>query len=109
MRANNLPWIGHTQPVVWLFLLPAVLNHLLEDAVFVAQTVTSCWQLQGCHGIEEACREPPEPTVPESSVGLLLLHGEEINLLLHSYSLHYRAEQEIANIVGQRAAQEKLH
>ena len=43
---NDLPRIRLPQPVIRLLVLPAVLDKLLKNAVFVSQAVAHGWKLQ---------------------------------------------------------------
>ena len=72
VRTSDLPRVLATQPVVGLFVLPAVLDRLLEHAVFVAQPITHSRKLHRCHRVEEARRQTPEPAVSQAGIGFLL-------------------------------------
>ena len=54
---------------------------------------------------------PPgaEPAIPQAGVGFLLEQLEPIEVLLLDGLLHEGIEQQVGDIVGQRAADEKLH
>ena len=82
MRTSDFPWVRAAQPVVRLFVLPAVLDGLLEDAVFIAQAVAHGRELHRGHGIEEAGRQAPEPAITQTRVGLLFEQLEPIEVLL---------------------------
>jgi len=100
-RSNNLPWIRTTQPVIRDFALPAVLNRLLEDAVFVAQAVTHGGNLHRCHRVKEASGEAPEPAVTQARIGFLLQQLEPIELLLLDRFLRDRIEEKVGHVVGE--------
>src|SRR5215469_3932385 len=72
MGSLDLPRVLPAEPVVRLFLLPAIPNGLLEDAVFIAKAVANGRELHGRHGVEEASSQTPESTVTEAGVGFLL-------------------------------------
>ena len=78
----NLPRIRPAEPVVRLFLLPAVPDGLFEDAVFVAQAVAHGRELHRGHRVEEARRQAPEPAIAQPGVGFLLEQAEPIEVLL---------------------------
>jgi hypothetical protein len=44
---GDLPRVSAGQPVVGLLELPAVVDLLVEDPEFVADTVADCWTLEG--------------------------------------------------------------
>ena len=82
VRAGDLPGVRAAEPVVRLLVLPAVLDRLPEDAVFVAQAVAHGRQLQRGHRVEEAGRQAAEPAVAQAGVGLLLEQLEPVEVLL---------------------------
>src|SRR4030095_10541109 len=105
--ARNFPWVGAPEPVVWQLVLPAVLDGLFEDAVFVAQAITHGRDLHRGHGIEEARRQAPETSMTQPRVGLLLEQLIPIEVLLLDHLVHDRIEQKVGDVVRQRAAGEK--
>jgi len=107
--ASDLPGILPTQPVVRLFLLPAVLDGLLEHPVFVTQPIAHRRQLHRRHRVEKASRQPPQPAVPEAGVGFLFDQAEPIEVLLRGGSLDEGIKQQVCDIVGQRAPDQKFH
>src|SRR5437762_843712 len=107
--ARNLPWVGSTEPVVRDFALPAVLNRLFKDAVFVAQAVAHGGNLHRRHRIEEARRQAPEAAVTQARIGFLLQQLEPIEVLLLDGVFREVIKKKVRNIVGERAADEKFH
>ena len=82
VRPNDLPRVRAAEPVVRLFLLPAVLNGLPEHAIFVPQAVTHGRELHRGHRVEETSRQTPEPAVAQARVGLRFEQAEPIEILL---------------------------
>ena len=109
LRSRNFPRIRMPQPVVRLFALPAVLDRLLEDAVFVAQPVPHRRKLHRRHRIEKAGGEPAEPAIAEPGVGLLLEDREPVELLFVKEAARDRVEAQVQDVVGQRAPDQELH
>ena len=89
--------------------MPAVLNGLLEDAVFVAQAVAHGRDLHRRHRVEKASRQTPQTAITQTRVGFLLEQLEPIEVLLLDGFFRDRIEEKVRDIVGQRAADEKLH
>ena len=106
---RDLPGILPTQPVVRLFMLPAVLDGLFEDAVFVTQPIAHRRQLHRRHRVEKASRKAPEPAVSEAGVGFFFDEAEPIDVLLLGNSLREGIKQKVGDIVGQRAPDQKFH
>ena len=109
VRTGDLPRVGSTEPVVGLFLLPAVLDGLPEDAVFVPQAIAHGRDLHRGHGVEKASRQAPQASVAETRVGFLLQEFVPIEFLSLDHFAHERVEQKVGSVVGQRSADEKLH
>src|SRR5690349_21257785 len=63
LGARNLPRVRETEPIVRLFLLPAITDGLLKHAVFVTQSVAHGRELHRRHRIEETSRQAPESAV----------------------------------------------
>ena len=82
VAADDLPRVRAAEPVVRLFVLPAVLDGLAEHAVFVPQTVTHGRKLHRGHRVEEASRQAAEPAVAQAGIGFLLQEAEPIEVLL---------------------------
>ena len=109
VRPRDLPRVATTQPVIRLLLLPAVQDGLLEHAVLVAQSITHRRQLHRRHRIEKARREPPEPAIAETGIGLLLEQAQPIEAPAIGCTLDERIEQQVGDVVGERPADQKLH
>ena len=109
LRAGDLPRVRTTEPVVRVLPLPAVLDRLPEHAVLVAQPVAHGRQLHRRHRVEEAGREPPEAAVAEAGVGLLLEEAEPVEVVLRDDLPRDRIEQQVHDVVGERAADQELH
>ncbi len=85
------------------------MDGLPEDAVLVAQPVPRGWELHRCHRVEEASRQPPESAVAQSGIGFLFQEADPFEVFLSDGLLRHRLKQEIYYVVGERAANEKLH
>ena len=58
---------------------------------------------------EEARRKSAEPAIAQAGVGLLLEQGEPVETLVVDDSLRDRIEEEIHDVVGERAPYQELH
>ena len=90
-------------------MLPAVPDGLLEDTVFIAQAVAHGWDLHRRHRVEKASRQAPQTPIPQTRVGFLFQQLEPIEVLLLDGFFRDRIEEKVGDVVGQRAADEKLH
>ncbi len=109
VQPNHFPRVRAAEPVVWFFVLPAVLNVLLEDAVLVAQSVPHRRQVQGCHGLDEAGRQAAQAAITETRIGLLIQEFVPVDVLLAARFEHRRVEQQIRYVARERPADQELH
>ena len=79
---RHFPRVGPGEPVVGLFVLPAVADGLPENAVFVAQAVAHAGNAERRHRIEETRRQPAQSAVAETGVRLLLDDLQRIKFVL---------------------------
>ncbi len=105
----DLPRIVEHQPVVGLFVLPAVLEALLEHAELVTQAVADGRQLHRRQRVHEARGQAAEAAVPEASVGFFFEQADPIEIVVLHGLGDQRVEQQIGDVVGQRLADEILH
>ena len=109
VRTNDLPRVGAPKPVVRLLLLPTVGDGLPEHPVLVPEPIPDGRQLHRRHRVEEARGETSEAAVAEPSVGLLFEQPEPIERVPLDDVAHQRTEQEVRDVVGERASDQKLH
>src|SRR5262249_14147777 len=109
VRSCHLPWILAAQPIVWLFLLPAVPDALLENAVLVSQTVAHGGKLQRGCGFHETGRQPAEAAIAQPGIWFLLQQINPFERFVLNSFLYQRIEQQVGDIVGQRPPNEELH
>jgi hypothetical protein len=95
-------------PVVGLLVLPAVAHGLLEDAVLVAQAGAHARNAERRHRIQEARRQPAEPAVPETRVRFLLDDLGGIDPVPPAELAPEWVEQQVGDVVHQRAAHQEL-
>ena len=68
--ALELPGIAERQPGLRIFLLPAVPDHLLEQAVVVADAEAVGGDAQARHALHEAGGQPPETAIAQRRIRL---------------------------------------
>ena len=103
------PGVAGAEPVVRTLLLPAIYNGQRENAVFAAQTIPRGWESDGGHRIQETCGKPAQAPVPQTRIRFLLQKFQPVETLLLNRMMHHRIGQKIADVIGQRASDEKLH
>ena len=109
VRTDDLPGIGAAEPVIGLLVLPTVLDGLSEHPVLVPEPIPDGRQLHRCHRVEEARGETSEAAIAEPGVGLLFEQPDPVERVPLDHVVHDRTEQEVRDVVGQRASDQKLH
>ena len=79
-RARELPRVAESQPILGIFVLPAIFDGLAEQAVVVADAVAVGCDLQCRHALHEAGCEASEAAIAEGRVGLHLGELVEIDV-----------------------------
>ena len=105
---GEFPRIAEAQPVLGVFLLPSVLDHLPEQPVLVADPVAIGRHRQGRHALHETGGEAAEATVPERSVGLHLAQRVEVDAELRKGLAHGLHEAEIGQGVEHEPTDQEL-
>ena len=104
----ELPRIARRQPVLGELELPAVLQHLAEDAVVVADAVAVGGDRERRHAFHEAGGEPAEAAVAERGVGLELAQPVEIDAEVAQRLARRLGEAEVAERVEQQAPDQEF-
>ena len=108
LRAVDLPGVSQVQPLVGHLHLPAVTNGLVEDAELVADAVADGWDLQRRKRVHVAGGQPPEPSVAQARLFLLIEQRVEVALqLLHGLT-GLVEHTKVQEVVAEVRAQEEL-
>ena len=100
VRPRRLPRVLAAQPIVRLFVLPAIDGRLFEHAVFVAQPVAHRRQLHRRHRVEKACGQAAESAVSKAGIGFLFEQAQHVELFLGAQFFCKRVEKKIRDVVG---------
>ncbi len=109
VRPGNLPRVGAPEPVVGLLPLPTMVNGLAEHSVLVPEPVAHRRQLHRGHRVQKAGGQPAKPAVPEPGVGFLFQEAGPIEGPPLDGLTHQRTQQQIRDVVGQRATHQEFH
>ena len=108
LRPRELPGIAERQPVLGIFLLPAVLDDLPEQAVVVADAVAVGGDAEARHAFHEAGGEPAEAAIAERGVGLGRAQAVEVDAEVAERGARDVGEAEIAEHVGEQPADQEF-
>mmetsp|Transcript_101606 Transcript_101606/g.140414 ORF Transcript_101606/g.140414 Transcript_101606/m.140414 type:complete len:202 (+) Transcript_101606:1511-2116(+) len=117
IRALNFPRVSILQPEVRNFNLVTILDLLLEDSVFVSNTVTPSRNLKSGERVKEASGKAAKTTVSESGISLLFVeifhlvadvHHGAFELIFHinvnkgvlHVSTHQKFEREVVHALA---------
>src|SRR5207245_7947149 len=78
LGAFEFPRIAERQPVLRMLLLPAVLDHLPEKAMVIADPITAARDAKARHAFHEAGGEPPEAAIAQGGVRFGAAHPARI-------------------------------
>ena len=98
--ARKLPRIGESQPVLWIFVLPAILDRLAEQAMIVADAIAICSDLQCRHAFHEAGRKPSQAAIAERGIRLHFGKLVEIDI---------EAGQSFADLIREAKIGQRVH
>ena len=103
------PHLTAGQPVVGLFLLPAVHDLLLEDAVLVQDGVAGAGDAGGGHAVQVAGGQTAQAAVAEARVGLFVVDALQLDVGVRQNGLGHIRQPQAEQAVLQAAAHQKLH
>ncbi len=105
---RELPGIAERQPVLRIFLLPAVLDDLAKQSVIVADAVAVGRDAETRHALHEAGGKPAESAVAERRIGFGGSQPIGIDAEVAERGACDFGETEVAQDVGQQPADEKF-
>ena len=108
LRPLEFPGVAEAQPLVGIFLLPAVRNDLAEQAEIVADAVADGGDRQRRHALHEAGREPPEAAIAECGIRLAFAQFGEAGAEIAKRCIEHRQQPHIVQRVGEQPADQKF-
>ena len=107
-RPGDFPRISEVQPFVREFDLPAVADHLIENAELVADAVTERRHFQSGEGVEVARRQSPEAAIAETGFRFVFDQILEANINTRQRLLHVVVDAEIDEIGRELGADQEF-
>ena len=99
-RAWELPRIPESEPVLRVFVLPAILDRLPEQAVVIANAITMRRDLQRRHAFHEAGCKASQAAIAKCGIRLHLAQLVEIDI---------EAGQGVAELLGEAKIGQRIH
>ena len=104
----QFPGIAEAQPFVRIFLLPALIDDLAEQAVIVADAVADRGDRQRRHALHEAGGEPPEAAIAERGIRLAFAQLRQRHAEIAERDLEDLEQPHVVQRVGEEAADQEF-
>src|SRR5437667_39944 len=78
-RPAEFPRVAEGQPILGIFLLPTVADHLAEQAMVVADAIAAGRNAEAGHALHQTGRQAPQAAIAERRIGLGSAHPVEID------------------------------
>ena len=108
LRPLEFPGVAETEPLVGIFLLPAVLDDLAEQAEIVADAVADGGNGQRRHAFHEAGGQPPEAAIAERRIGLQLAQFGQVDAEIAERGLEHRQQPHIVQRIGEQPSNQEF-
>jgi hypothetical protein len=108
LRPLEFPGVAEAQPFVRIFLLPALIDDLAEQAEIVADAIADRGNAEGGHAFHEACRKPAEAAIAQCRVRLAFAQFRESDAEIAKRGLEHREQPHVVERVGEQTADQKL-
>ena len=102
LRPLEFPGVAEAEPLVGIFLLPALRDDLAEQAEIVADAVADRGNGQRRHAFHEAGGEPPEAAIAERRIRLAFAQVRQIDAEIAERRLEHRQQAHIVQRVGEQ-------
>ena len=107
-RPLEFPGVAEAQPLVGIFLLPALRDDLAEQAEIVADAVADRGDRERRHAFHEAGREPPEAAIAERRVRLAFAQIGQADAEIAERGLEHLQQPHIVERVAEQAADQEF-
>ena len=100
LRAHQFPGIAVTKPFVGLLNLPAIGDHLIEDAELIADAISQGGQLKRRHRIEKTRCQPAQTAIAQTRLFLFGQQFIEIQAEFGHRLLHFVEDPEVDQVIA---------
>ena len=109
VRVRFDPDLTAGEPVIRGFLLPAVHNLLLEDAILIQDRITGAGDAVGCHAVKIAGRQASQTAVAQAGVRLLGVDIVNLNVGFRQHIACDILQPKVKQARTQAASHQELH
>ena len=107
-RPLEFPGVAEAQPLVRVFLLPALRDDLAEQAEIVADAVADGGDRERRHAVHEARCQPPQAAIAERGVRLAFAQIGKADPEIAERGLEHLQQPHIVQGVGEQPANQKF-
>ncbi len=107
-RPLQFPGIAKAEPFVRIFLLPALVDDLAEQAVIITDAVADCRDRQRRHALHEAGGEAPEAAIAECRIRLAFAQLRQRDAEIAERDLEDLQQPHIVQRVGEEATDQEF-
>ena len=104
----QFPGVAEAQPFVGIFLLPALVDDLAEQAEIIADAIAAGGNGKGCHALHEAGGQPPEAAIAQGCVGLAFAQVGEADAEIAERGVEHLEKAHIVQRIGEQPADQEL-
>ncbi len=108
LRPLEFPGVSEAQPLVGIFLLPAIADDLAEQTEIVTDAVADGGNAERCHAFHEARGETPEATIAERCVRLAFAQIRQADAEIAQCRVEQRQQPHVVQRVGEEAADQEF-
>ena len=108
LRPLEFPGVAEAEPLVRIFVLPALRDDLAEQAEIVADAVADGGNGERRHALHEAGGEPPEAAIAERRIRLASAQFGQVDAEIAECRLEHRQQPHIVQGIGKQAADQKF-
>ena len=108
LRPLEFPGVAEAEPLVGIFLLPAVRDDLAEQAEIVADAVADRGDRQRRHALHEAGGEPAETAIAQRRVRLAFAQVRQVDAEIAERRLEHRQQAHVVERIGEQAADQEF-
>ncbi len=108
LRPLEFPGVAEAQPLVGIFMLPALRDDLAEQAEIVTDAIADRGDGKRRHALHEAGRQPSEAAIAERRIGLAFAQFGKTDAEIAERGLEHRQQPHIVQRIAEQAADQEF-